>query len=185
MSHLLPRDQLDEILPQVYRELHRCASRALDGERDNHSFQTTELIHETYVRLAKLDRIEWANKDHVIRAAVCVMRHVLIDYARARNARKRDEGQLQLHAPTRGFSGQVDSTPDLELLALDDALKKLANFDERKAHIVELRYFGGQHLEDIARILSVSVGTVKRDWALARAWLLRELGGASAATSWT
>lgn len=169
------RVQLDQLLPKVYDELRKFASRALNNERDSHSFQTTELVHETYVRLARLNQIQWNDKDHVLRAAVGVMRRVLIDYARAHNAQKRDPQQLFLKSPNSGFKEAVEATPEIDLLALDEALQKLQQFDERKAEIVELRYFGGQDIDSVARILNVSTATVKRDWAIAKAWLFREL----------
>ena len=170
-----PRSELDSIFPRVYDELRRFASQTLQNERQDHTFQTTELVHETYVRLARLNEIKWTNQDHIVRAAVGVMRRVLIDYARARGAKKRDVEQLFLNCPSQGFSESVDDTPAIDLLALDEALRKLHKLDDRKTEIVELRYFGGQNIESVARILGISTATVKRDWALAKAWLFREL----------
>lgn len=170
-----PRIQLDEILPEVYDDLRRFASGALVNERDSHSFQTTELVHETYVRLAGISRMQWTDKDHVLRAAIGVMRRVLIDHARAKNTKKRDPEQLKLVAPNRGFNEQVDAPIELDLLSLDEALKKLAEIDPRKAEVVELKYFGGQNNTAVARLLGLSTATVKRDWTFARAWLLKEI----------
>lgn len=170
-----PRLELDAIFPRVYDELRKFASRSLQNERQDHTFQTTELVHETYVRLARLNEIEWTNRDHIVRAAVGVMRRVLIDYARARGAKKRDVDQLFLNCPVRRFSESIEDTPAIDLLALDEALRKLQILDARKTEIVELRYFGGQDIESVARILGISTATVKRDWALAKAWLFREL----------
>lgn len=169
------RLQLDQVLPLVYEEMRNVASRLMSKERAGHSFQTTELVHEAYVRLAKLERIDWANRHHVMRVAVGVMRRVLIDYARKHNAKKRDPNQLFLICPNQGFDEQVEATPNIDLLALDEALGHLRQIDERKAEIVELRYFGGQSVESVAEILEVSTTTVKRDWALAKAWMYREL----------
>lgn len=169
------RFELDEILPRVYDELRKYASRALKNERNDHTFQTTELVHETYVRLARLTDIEWNNRDHIMRAAVGVMRRVLIDHARARSAKKRDTDQLFLNCPNHGFKESVEGTPTIDLLALDEALKRLHEMDDRKSEIVELRYFGGQDIDSVSRILNISKATVKRDWALAKAWLFREL----------
>ena len=169
------RFRLDEMLPVVYDELRKYAHRVLDDERDSHSFQTTELVHETYVRLAKINQIEWTNQDHVLRASIGVMRRVLIDYARSHNAKKRNPEQLMLRCPNSGFDESVEPPPEIDLIALDEALKKLAEFDARKAEVVELRYFGGQDIATIARLLDISKATVKRDWTMAKSWLHREL----------
>jgi RNA polymerase sigma factor (TIGR02999 family) len=169
------RVQLDQVLPLVYEELRNVASRMMLNERAGHSFQTTELVHEAYVRLSKLEKIDWANEQHVLRVAVGVMRRVLIDYARKHNAKKRDPNQLFLVCPNHGFEEQVQATPNIDLLALDEALNHLREIDERKAEIVELRYFGGQNVESVAKLLEISTTTVKRDWALAKAWMYREL----------
>ncbi|MEM7453948.1 MAG: ECF-type sigma factor [Planctomycetota bacterium] len=172
----VPRIQLDELLPQVYEDLRRCASRALAGERPGHVYQTTELVHETYMRLAQINRINWREENDILRAAVVVMRRVLIDHARARNARKRDAGkirrlsasdiEMQVATPTRSLD---------DVLAVDEALEKLRKFDSRKADILELRYFGGQTIESVAVVLDISEATVKRDWTLAKTWMQREL----------
>ncbi len=169
------RSQLDQILPLVYDELRGLASRAMMSERAGHSFQTTELVHEAYLRLAKLEQIDMHSHDHLIRIAIGVMRRVLIDYARKHNAQKRNPDRVFLQCPNGQFDEAIQPPPNLDLLALDEALVALREFDERKAEITELRYFGGQSIEDIARLLNISTPTVKRDWALARAWLNREL----------
>ena len=169
------REQLDQVLPEIYDELRKLASKAMAGERNGHSFQTTELVHEAFMRLANFNQFDWANENHVKRVAVCVMRRVLIDYARKHNAKKRDPSQLFLQCPVSGFGQTREPTPSIDLLALDEALERLRAMDERKSTIVELRYFGGQSVENIASILEVSPTTVKRDWAMAKAWLYREL----------
>ena len=171
----IPREQLDALMPRVYDELRKYASRCMSGERAGHSLQTTELVHETYVRLAKITDLSWDDQDHVLRAAIAVMRRVLIDYARSHNAKKRDAGQLFLKAPNAGFAEAVEPEVDIDMLSLDEALTRLAEFDARKAEIVELRYFGGQDVPTVARLLGISPATVKRDWSLAKAWLYREL----------
>ena len=173
------RLQLDKVLPIVYEEMRNVASRMMSNERVGHSFQTTELVHEAYVRLAKLEKISWTNRHDIMRIAVGVMRRVLIDYARQHNAKKRDPNQLFLVCPNQGFDDQVEATPNIDLLALDEALNHLWEIDERKAEIVELRYFGGQSVESVSEILSVSTATVKRDWAMAKAWMHRELSDES------
>ena len=167
--------QLDDVLPIVYDELRHVAARLMSNERAGHSLQTTELVHEAYMRLAKIEQFDWNNQQHILRIAVGVMRHVLIDYARKRNAKKRDPQQLFLLCPNAGFENSIEPPPSLDLLALDEALTQLRKLDERKADIVELRYFGGQSIEKTAEVLEVSVATVKRDWALAKAWMYREL----------
>ncbi len=175
MQNTSPRVRLDEILPLVYDDLRRYASKALDRERQDHTLQTTDLVHEAFVRLANINRINWSDQDHLLRAAVGAMRRVLIDYARAKQTQKRDPGRNNL-LPTGHFDGIVDPPPDVDLLALDEAISKLHQFDARKAEIIELRFFGGQDIDSVARILGISATTVKRDWALAKAWLSRELG---------
>lgn len=169
------RIRLDEILPEVYSDLKSIASRALKGERADHSYQTTELVHEIYLRLSSIRAIDWNDSDHLLRAATGVVRRVLIDYARNRNAQKRtpDDGwaisaiqsQQETQLPSEG----------LDLLDLEAALARLEELDSRKAEIVQLKYFGGQDNPTIARVLGISPTTVKREWALARAWLQREL----------
>ena len=179
-SQMVPpisRIRLDAILPLVYEELRSCASRALSNERHNHTFQTTELVHETYVRLANLNEIDWDDNKDVLRAAVAVMRRVLIDYARARNAKKRDGGQILLSCSGEMYRDPASEPQPIDLLTLDVVLEKLRAIDTRKADIVELRDFGGQTIEDVAGLLGVSIATVKREWTFTRAWLHRELAG--------
>lgn len=168
------RDELDALMMIVYEQLRKSASRALEKENVGHTLQTTALVHEAYLRLAELNQIDWENEDHVLKAAAGVMRRVLIDFARKRKAKKRDQSQLLLSCPV-GMFAEHQLPPDLDVLALDDALTKLRAFDSLKAELVELRYFGGQNLEDVGRILGVSLSTVKRHWAFSRAWLFREL----------
>jgi RNA polymerase sigma factor (TIGR02999 family) len=151
------------------------ASRALKGERADHSYQTTELVHEIYLRLSSIRAIDWSNPDHLLRAATGVVRRVLIDYARTRNARKRTPDDAWTQSATQMQQEQLDPTEGLDLLDLESALSRLEELDPRKAEIVQLKYFGGQDNSTIARVLGISPTTVKREWALARAWLQREL----------
>ncbi|MCA9191787.1 MAG: sigma-70 family RNA polymerase sigma factor [Planctomycetales bacterium] len=169
------RVTLDEILPQVYEDFRAIASRALKREPEGHSYQTTELVHEAYLRLAEVKLIDWLDEDHVLRAAVGVVRRVLIDYARAKKSQKRDVNKAAALAPEGILLGTTVDADCIDLIALDEALYRLRELDSRKAEIVELKFFGGQDNETTARILSVSPSTVKRDWTLARAWLSREL----------
>ncbi len=168
------RTDLDELMSVVYDELRQFASSALRNERPGHTLQTTALVHEAYLRLAEIREIDWKNKDDVLRAAIGVMRRVLIDCARQKKAKKRDSQQLQLGCPVGKFSDEI-KPPDFDLLALNDALVRLRDVDPAKAEIVELRYFGGQKLEDVSRITELSLATVKRHWTFAKAWLFREL----------
>lgn len=175
MVDIPPKDELDELMPLVYDDLRQLASRALAGERRGRRLQTTELVHEVYVRLASLDRIKWRGDSHILRAAVGAMRRVIIDHARAATAKKRT-GDGHLHTEeTAGFADTEDAKPLLDLLALDEALNRLKALDPRKADIVEMRFFGDQSIETTASVLGISTATVKRDWNLARAWLAREL----------
>ncbi len=162
---------LAELVPLVYDELHRMARGQL-RRHPGHSFQTTELIHETYLKLARNDEPQWQNRAHFFGVAATAMRHILVDYARAKQSRKRGGWQEKLSLPDDFPDGDDESA---QVVALDEALKELARLDERKSRIVELKYFGGFTNEETAEVLEVSVETVKRDWNFARAWLLRQL----------
>lgn len=170
-----PKISLDEVLPDVYRDLHGIASRALSNEPPDHSFQTTELVHEAYLRLAEVREIQWEDENQVRRAAVGVVRRVLIDYARAKRSLKRDAARITVFPEAEKFSSSTEVSQPVDILALEEALTKLQQLDARKAGIVELKFFGGQDLATIAQLMNVSPTTVKRDWALARAWLLQQL----------
>ena len=163
---------LDRLVPLVYRELHMRARRCMAGERVEHSLQTTALIHEAYLKLVGPSPVAWESRGHFFAVAAKVMRRILVDHARARRSQKRggdgrpvtlDEGAI------------VARTPDRDLVSLDNALQALAALDERKARVVELRYFGGLSVEETAAVVKVSPQTVLRDWRLAKAWLLREM----------
>ena len=171
------RFDLDAILPLVYDELRSCASRALSNERSDHTLQSTELVHEAYVRLAGLKEIDWNDKRDILRAAVGVMRRVLIDHARSRNSQKRGGGNLMLSCADELVPAKDDEQETIDLIALDEALEKLGGIDQQKAEIVELRYFGGQTVDEIAGVIGISPATVKRHWTFTKAWLHRELAG--------
>jgi RNA polymerase sigma-70 factor, ECF subfamily len=164
---------LEKLVPLVYQELHRLASRYMRGERSGHLLQTTALVNEAYLRLHDTNGIGWQNRNHFYAVAALAMRRILVDFARARNQQKRNGGrQVSLdEALTIGGDRSAD------ILALDDALTTLAKLDHRQSQIVELRFFGGLTEPDIARTLGVSPRTVSSEWHLARSWLLRELGG--------
>ena len=166
----------DTLAPLVQQELHRVAARQMAREGPGHILQPTALVNETYVRLVDGKHVEWQNRAHFFAVAAEMMRRILVDVARARGRDKRGGNALQV-----SFSDVADipvgATQDL--VALDDALKTLETLDPRQSRVVELRFFGGLSLEETAEVLKVSVGTVRRDWSLAQAWLYRELTGMS------
>jgi RNA polymerase sigma factor (TIGR02999 family) len=166
------RAALDRLFPIVYRELRRIAHRQLRGERAGHTLSTTALVHEAYFKLVQLDRIQWQNRAQFFAIAARAMRRILVDYALARRRKKRGGGQpaLSLDDVIVMVNTQAD-----ELLAVDQALQRLEAIDARHARVVECRVFAGLSVEETAEALDISPATVKRDWALARAWLNREL----------
>ncbi len=166
----------DRLIDAVYRELRLLARRYLRGERTEHSLSPTALVHEAYLKLIDQRRVQWQNRSHFFAIAANVMRRILVDHARAHGAAKRGAG---MQAPLQDVTLGRDPY-DLDLIALDAALERLAAIDERQSRLVELRFFGGLTIEEVAAALDVSPITVKRDWALARAWLYRELGGVQA-----
>jgi RNA polymerase sigma factor (TIGR02999 family) len=155
--------------------LRRVAARYLRRERDGHTLQATALVNEAYLRLIEVRRVRWQNRAHFFAMAARVMRRILVDAARSRGYQKRGGG-VRVLSLDEAFIVPVE--PGEDLVALDDALMALAAFDERKSQVVELRFFGGLSLEETAEALHVSRDTVKRDWKMAKLWLLRELGGA-------
>jgi RNA polymerase sigma factor (TIGR02999 family) len=173
------RSALDRLVPLVYRELHLRARRCMAGERAEHSLQTTALIHEAYLKLAGPSPVDWESRGHFFAVAAKVMRRILVDHARARRSLKRGGDGRPV---TLDEGAVVARTPDRDLVSLDDALQALAALDERKARVVELRYFGGLTAEETAAVLKVSPQTVLRDWRLAKVWLLREMKRGEAAS---
>jgi len=165
------RAAADRLLPLVYAELHRLATSYMRRERQDHTLQPTALINEAYMRLAKED-LDWQNREHFIGIAAHVMRRVLVDYARSHKAQIRG-GELRRVELEEGFAISDERTE--ETLALDEALNRLTDVNPRQAKVVELRYFGGLSMEQIAAALAIAPRTVKRDWALARIWLFKEL----------
>ena len=162
----------DLLLPMIYAELHAQAARALRREAPGHTLQATALVNEAYLRLIDQRRVEWKNRAHFFGVCAQVMRRILVDHARARLADKRGGGAqpLSLH-DADGVAGESD----VDVLALHDALEALAALDPQQARVVELRYFSGLNIEETAEALDISPATVKREWAVARAWLRREL----------
>jgi RNA polymerase sigma factor (TIGR02999 family) len=165
-------EALEKLTPLVYRQLHEIARRYMAGERSGHTLQTTALVNEAYLRLVDCGRVNWQDRAHFFAVSAQLMRRILIDFARSRGYLKR--GAAAPHIPLEE-APSVSSEPDLNLVALDDALKALSNVDERKSRVVELKFFGGLSVEETAEVLHVSSDTVVRDWRLAKIWLLREL----------
>jgi RNA polymerase sigma-70 factor (ECF subfamily) len=165
---------LEKLTPQVYRELHLAAKRCMARERDGHTLQTTALINELYLRLSDLKLIDWQNRTHFFALCARQMRRILTDQARARQSHKRGGGVEPVLFDEALMVAPETST---DLVAVDDALNRLAKVDERKSQVVEMRFFGGLSVEETAEVLKVSPDTVMRDWRLAKAWLLRELSG--------
>ena len=166
------RSALERLTPRVYDELRRIAGHFMRDEGSGKTIQTTALVHEAYLRLIDVTNVDWQHRAHFFAVSAQIMRHVLLDRARRRVAAKRGGATPRVN---------LDDVPDLgssrarELIALDDALNALGNVDPRKARVIELRFFGGLSIEETAAVLKVSPDTVKRDWKLARAWLLAEL----------
>ena len=170
---------LDHMLPVVYEELHRLAVGYLSRESPGHTLQPTALVHEAYLRLVDQRRADWRNRAQFLGLAANMMRRILVNHARDRAAAKRGRN------PDRVSLSLVESPsgrPDVELIALEDALQRLAALDERKSRVVELKFFGGLTIEEIAEVLQVSGATVEREWAFARAWLYDAIEGAEPET---
>jgi RNA polymerase sigma factor (TIGR02999 family) len=163
---------LDSLMPLVYNELHRIATRYLQKERSDHTLQSTALVHEAYVRLAEQDLPQWQNRAHFFAVAAQLMRQILVDYARSHCASKRGGDICKVGLDDAGDKAEA---LDVDIIALDDALKSLAEMDSQQSRVVELKFFGGLSIEDTAEVLGISASTVKRDWITARAWLHREL----------
>lgn len=165
---------LEKLIPIVYDELRRLARRYLRRERAGHSLQSTELVHEAYARLIEANRVQWQDRAHFLAVCAQLMRRILVDHARSRRAAKRGGG-IELVPLDAASPALLDHRKDV--LAIDEALNNLALVDRRKAQVVELRFFGGLTSEEAADVLKTSPDTVKRDWKVAKVWLLRELSG--------
>jgi RNA polymerase sigma factor (TIGR02999 family) len=165
-------DAASELVPLIYDELHKLAACFMARERRDHTLQTTALVHEAYLRLVQQRNGSWNNRAHFYGAAAGIMRRILVDHARARHTAKR--GGRAHHVPLEDAEGLVGDQPD-GLLRFDSALTRLAERSVRQARVVELRFFAGLDVDETAEVLTISPKTVKRDWSVARAWLLREL----------
>jgi len=164
-------------VPLVYNELRRIANHYLQAERSDHTLQSTALVHEAYVRLAEQDLPQWQNRAHFFAVAAQLMRQILVDHARSHRASKRGGNVYKMALD------EAEEEPlavDVDIIALDDALKSLGEMDPQQSRVVELKFFGGLSIEDTAEALGISASTVKRDWITARAWLYRELDRSAA-----
>jgi RNA polymerase sigma factor (TIGR02999 family) len=166
------RAALERLLPLIERELHRIARQYMRRENPGHTLQTTALVNEAYFRLVDQKSVRWQNRAHFFAIAAQIMRRILLNYARDRHRAKRGGRAVQVSLSEVAVIGEEKSA---ELIALDEALVRLAEFDPRKAHVVELRHFGGLTAAEAAEVLNVSVVTVERDWRAAKAWLAREV----------
>ena len=171
------REAVDRLLPLVYRELRGIAASHLNRERPGHTLQATAVVNEAYLRMMGAQNLDWESRAQFFGFAARLIRNILVDHARARGRAKRGSGQVLISledvmaAPgQRGY----------ELVELDNALKKLAERDERQSRMIELRFFSGLSIEETALVMNLSISTVKADWRMARAWLFRELGGGAA-----
>jgi RNA polymerase sigma-70 factor (ECF subfamily) len=168
------RTALDEFLPAIYDELRRLARQFLSSEGRPHTLSPTALVHEAYLRLIDQRNVDWRNRAQFIGLAAQMMRRILVNYAEARNAARR-EGSAQRVDIRWGFL--VSDKTDVDVILVDRALRRLAKFDARQEKVVEMRFFGGLTIEETAEALGISASTVKREWEIARAWLARELAG--------
>ncbi len=164
----------DQLVPLVQSELHRLAKRYMAGERQGNILQPTALVNEAYLRLIDWKNVQWQNRAHFFGVSAQLMRRILVDVARSQNYAKHGGGAQHV---SLAEAGAISHEKEIDLLALDEALGRLAALDPRQSQVVEMRYFGGMELGEIAEVLGVSLGTVKRDWSIARLWLKRELSG--------
>ena len=165
------KNALDELLPLVYNELRSVAGNQLKTERDNHTLQATALVHEAYLRLLDQHTVDWRNRAHFFGLAAQMMRRILVNYAVERKAQKRGSGATRI-----ALDDSVSYTDEreMDLVLLDENLKRLAEFDEMQAKIVELRFFGGLTIEETEEVLGISPSTVTREWRMAKSWLMAQ-----------
>jgi len=167
---------LEKLIPLVYKELRHLAHRYMEGQRPNHTLQTTALVNEAYLRLADQSKPNFTNRSHFFAVAAKAMRQILVDYAKAQQREKRGAGASKVELNEAALISPEQTSA---ILDVDEALEKLAVLDSRKARVVELRYFGGLNQDEIAEVLKISIVTVRRDWVFARAWLYTELHSAA------
>jgi len=166
------RSAVDQLLPVIYHELRALAQRRLAAERADHTLQATALVHEAYMKLIDQREVRWQNRAHFFGVAALAMRRILVNHAKSKGRIKRGGAGRKVELTD---AAAVTNEPDLDIIALDEAMKRLALVDERAARVVELRFFGGMNVEETAEALGIAPATVKRDWTIARAWLLREI----------
>jgi RNA polymerase sigma factor (TIGR02999 family) len=166
------KEALDKLMPIVYNELRQQAARYLRREQHGHTLQTTALIHEAYVRLVDQRNVQWQNRAHFFGLAAQMMRRILVDHARTKKRAKRGGSDVRVSLADATIPVQEQ---DLDVVALDEALTRLAEIDEQQSRVVELRFFSGLTVEETAEVMGISPATVKRDWSMAKAWLHREL----------
>ena len=166
------KDALDRLLPQIYAELQRLASSYLRRERPDHTLQATALVHEAFIKLIDQRAVRWQNRAHFFGIAAQAMRRILVDHARAHDAGKRGDGARRISLDDALV---LTDMPNVDLLALDEVLSRLAVLDPQQSRVVELRFFGGLTIDETAEVLHISPATVGREWTLARAWLYAEL----------
>ncbi|MCR9200062.1 MAG: ECF-type sigma factor [Planctomycetaceae bacterium] len=169
------RERVDELLKILHSDLKAAASSALRGERAGHTLHPTALLNEVYLQFINQTRVDWKNRSHFCAVASTLMRRILVDHAREKNAQKRGGGAVI--QPLLSDPIAEDPTDELDLVALDGLLTELAELNDRHARVIELRFFGGMSIEETAHVLDVSAWTVKNDWRTARAWLLAQLDG--------
>ncbi|WP_204101513.1 sigma-70 family RNA polymerase sigma factor [Occallatibacter savannae] len=169
-------DAQEALIPLVYEELRRIARRSLSSQSAGHTLQPTALVHEAYLRLAKNQPVEWQNRAHFFALAARMMRQILVDHARKHAALKRGSNPITVAADDLPASS---TAPNLDLMALDDAMERLAKLDPRQCRIVELRFFGGLSIDETAEVEKISPATTKREWATARLWLHRAMNTGS------
>jgi len=168
------KEELDKMMPAIYDELRRQAARYLRQERPGHTLQTTALIHEAYVRLVDQRNVQWQNRAHFFGIAAQMMRRILVDHARTKKRAKRGGSDIKVSLDDAAVAVKGQ---DLDVVAVDEALSRLARIDEQQSRVVELRFFSGLTVEETAEVMGISPATVKRDWSMAKAWLHRELSG--------
>jgi len=168
------KEALDRLVPIVYEELRRQASRYLRRERAGHTLQTTALIHEAYLRLVDQRNVHWQNRAHFFGIAAQLMRRILVDHARTRKRAKRGGSNIRVSLDE---ATALATSRELDIVALDEALERLGEIDSQQSRIVELRFFSGLNVEETAEVLKISPATVKREWRIAKAWLHREISG--------
>lgn len=166
------QEALERLMPLVYDELRRIAKRYLRKERDDHTLQTTALVHEAYIRLIDQNHANWQNRAQFFGVAANMMRRILVDHARGHQADKRGGGAAKLSLDE---AIEIADQKEVDLIALDDALNNLAELDEQQSRVVELRFFAGLTVEETAEVMKLSPATIKREWSMAKAWLHREL----------